>query len=239
MQSVKAGAIEAAETIAKQDQTQESSSHQVCERCNDSWFIPLEKNTVKRCPCRKERAIADKLALIPPEFANSTLKTYWNRQVGIIYKRSPYEAKMRLPVDFDYRESYYLYGANENAKTRLMWAQFRALTEAGIFKTYAETAIDLVYKYQQQKYEKIKHFDFKREGLHIFVDDLGKGRSTEDASLQLHEIFDTLLCNKAKVTITSNYSLSELAEQEILGANSDSIVSRIKRICNIVRFKDD
>jgi hypothetical protein len=67
---------------------------------------------------------------------------------------------------------------------------------------------------------------------HLFWDDADKFKMTDFKSQGLFDLVDTIYRNNLSLTLTSNFSLSELVDLEKL---HPSLIRRIDEICKVVR----
>ena len=74
----------------------------------------------------------------------------------------------------------------------------------------------------------VRHRVRYADQFHLFVDDIDKFKATEFKFEILFDLFDTLYKRNLGVTVTSNYSMSQLANSDRL---DPAIVRRIDDMC--------
>jgi DNA replication protein DnaC len=176
--------------------------------------------------CWLEKIKAKKLSIISKRFVSATFENFRNR-----------------PKEIDkISKSYLFYGMFGKGKTHLLYAQYRAITEAGYFHTKFIREVDLIIDMQRQAYEreytpKLSLETLKQKSdFHLFIDDLGKTPLSEDRTYQLFNLLDLIYTNNFKLSITTNFGMDALEsrfDQEIAGG----VVRRIQEICCPVYFK--
>lgn len=190
----------------------------------DSKFHP--------CTCQLEKRKKLLLSFIPRTYQvksfdnfKATKKT---REAWYMIKRNP-------------KESFFLSGPFGTGKTHLAIAQYKALIESGYTRTLFLKERDLLDDMQAQAYkeEYIPKLPLEwlkvQKSFHLFLDDLGKTKPTEDRSDQLFRMFEIIIDNGFNLTITTNLSDVELAKR--YGENvGGGIVRRIHGICEGLEF---
>ena len=174
--------------------------------------------------------------MIPESRENATLKNYITTPVEIWSDVKNKMVPVTFPGHFDIRNSYFLFGPPKKGKTHLLWSQYRAMTEEGIFKTYIEREFSLLRKMQEQSYEGVKHFNLDQKGLHFFIDEFADSEISDDKGMHMFALLDRLHESRAGLTVTSNWSLKEINEKKMFGDRTEKITWRIKDLCHIVRF---
>jgi chromosomal replication initiation ATPase DnaA len=77
----------------------------------------------------------------------------------------------------------------------------------------------------------VRHRVRYSDQFHLFVDDIDKFKGTDFKFEVLFDLFDTLYKRNLSLTVTSNYSLAELANSEHL---NPAIIRRIDDICQAI-----
>lgn len=199
-----------------------------CDVCADSGWIRLPGG-VARCECQKRRASAEKLQQIPERFRNATFANYVptdSRQDAALAK-----------ISGDFTRSFFIHGEYARGKTHLATAQYAKLVEierSCEFLGMAELLAELRRSELDSEYfctvrQRVRSAD----RFHLFIDDIDKFKVTDFKFEVLFDLFNTLYKRNLGLTITSNYSLRELASN---GAVHPSIVRRIDDICDVVEL---
>lgn len=133
-------------------------------------------------------------------------------------------------------KSLYIYGKkNGTGKSALSCVVAKtivALTKKPkyIFLNYPE----FVNKYEQYSFdEKADYLYDLKEGRVLVIDDLGKGRSTNQSISNIYDIINFRYNNQMKVIINSNLSLTEISSQF-----DSSVASRLFEMCDIIEIND-
>lgn len=135
-----------------------------------------------------------------------------------------------------------IYGDWTKGKTHLLVAQYRALTEQKFFNTMILKEIDLLSDIQKQsyydEYEPVLSMEWLRrqEKFHLFIDDLGKVKLTEDRTFQLFRLMDLIYENCFGLTITTNFKMEVLEER--WESHGGGITRRIQDICKPISLYD-
>lgn len=205
------------------------SSEIQCELCRDTGHISIEAGVV-RCECQKQRIIAKKLSSIPARFRTASFANYQ----PIDGKQT--RAKERMSAEFT--KSYYISGPYGTGKTHLATAQYIQLVrieQPCMFLTMGELINELRRAeleqdtYYCQVREKCRYAD----RFHLFIDDLDKFKPTDFKAEALFDLIDTVYKRNLMLTITSNYSLSELSAIQSI---HPSVLRRIDDICGVIEL---
>lgn len=205
------------------------SNESPCELCHDTRYISVEAGVV-RCECQKQRIIAGKLASIPARFRSATFANY----DPIDGKQS--RAKERMSAEFT--KSYYISGPYGTGKTHLATAQYTQLVrieQPCMFMTMGELINELrrAELEQDSYYCQVREKCRYAERFHLFIDDLDKFKPTDFKAEALFDLIDTVYKRNLMLTITSNYSLSELAAIQSI---HPSVLRRIDDICEVIEL---
>jgi DNA replication protein DnaC len=168
-----------------------------------------------------------KLLEIPERFRDCTFESYHpqdSTQLGALsqIKDAP-------------ENSYFLHGPYGSGKTHLLLAQYRTLVLAGIPCDLRTTA-QLLNEIQRMEFDSdflspvFLHIRCGRR-YHLFWDDLDKFKMTDFRSQELFDLIDTIYRRNLSITITSNFTLKELAEFEKV---HPSFIRRIDEICRVL-----
>ena len=222
--------------VPGKDRKSPQSSPPDCEICGDTGFFPTENISVKYCVCRKKKIFQRKVSKIPKTFRENKLPENLNAHFYSDVSEKFIPLSYDLLSEGSYENNYFLFGKLGAYKTTFLWKQFEVFTKNDKMLTYADTAIEMVMKYQEQKYKDVVHYDFEQEGIHVFIDDIDKLSVTEDRSMQMFDIIDQIYRNCAGLTLTSNLGLNDLERGSILGERTTAITRRIMDICTVVRF---
>lgn len=213
-----------------------------CSVCNNSGWEIIQTDTgeaAKRCKCYLQQKKHSKLLKLPEKFRDATYDNY--RPVVFEQKK---EEKLTLPSAIkDYRFSYFLSGCFGGGKTHLLAAQYRALTEAGMFSTVFISEVELLRSLQAEKYQlgipEISLAELEcRDYVHLFIDDLGKEKTTDDRIALLFNLVDMVDKKRWGLSVTSNFDLDTLQKKWNFGLKDDwnevtvaATISRLKSIC--------
>lgn len=184
-------------------------------------------DAVSRCECQKQKIIRAKLAEIPERYRDSSFMNY-----------VPMDAKQEaalLLVSGDFTKNYFLYGDYARGKTHLATAQYVKLVQierpcvllgmAELLSELRRAELDADY------FCLVRHRARYADRFHLLIDDIDKFKVTDFKFEVLFDLFDTIYKRKLGLTVTSNYSLRELATS---GALHPSIVRRIDDSCQAV-----
>lgn len=93
---------------------------------------------------------------------------------------------------------------------------------------------DFVNKYEQVSFnEKADYLEDLKGCRVLVIDDLGKGRSTNQSISNIYDIINFRYNNQIKVIINSNLSLTEISSQF-----DSSVASRLFEMCDIIEIND-
>jgi len=182
---------------------------------------------VARCDCQRQALRQMKLNEIAPRFRSSTFANYVPRDR---LQRHARDAIAGAPFS-----SYFLFGGYARGKTHLATAQYKTLVAVDrpcLFLSMAELIADLSRADLDGDYfclvrQRARH----ALGFHLFIDDIDKFKSTDYRTAALFDLFDTLYKRQLGLTVTSNYSLSELASSQQV---HPAIVRRLDDMCRAV-----
>ncbi len=208
-------------------ETRSMSRVNECDVCADSGWVHVQRDGasgVQRCECKRQRAVAEKLRMIPERFRNCSFENY--------KPEDERQAEALVSLQSNPGSSFYLHGGYRRGKTHLAVAQYRVLVQAGqscVFQSITELIHELRRAEMDDSYfsltlERVRHAD----DFHLFLDDIDKFKGTEFKSETLFDLFDTLYRRKLSLTITSNWDLRTLVENEKLDS---AVVRRIDDIC--------
>ncbi len=161
------------------------------------------------CACKRK---ADVLRLVDPHFRGATFETF--------EPRNQKQRKSLETIQADPQGSFFVHGAYGQGKTHLLWAQFRVVWVAGI-KCAFRTSHALLEELRKEEMD--EDFSLLRDvesvhypRYHLFLDDIEKVRATDFRREAWFRTIDTLYRKSRQLSITSNWSLKELGEKEIL-----------------------
>ncbi len=201
-----------------------------CAACGGSGWIRVEGGESARyrqCECVKARIIRERLREIPERFREATFENY--------YPRTPVQERALILMRENPGASYFLWGPYDAGKTHLLHAQYRHLATAGA-PCNVRTIDDLLDEIQRMEFDQ----DFlspvwaqvrTRGRYHLFWDDADKFKLSDFRAQALHELIDAMYRKCLSLTITSNYSLTELGELEKL---PPSVIRRIDGMCTVL-----
>src|SRR5262249_23470656 len=131
--------------------------------------------------------------------------------------------------------SFFLFGDYARGKTHLATAQYQSLVTADqscLFRSMGELISELRRSEIDEDYFSVLRQRVRyAERLHLFIDDIDKFKGTDFKTEVLFDLFDTLYRRKLALTVTSNHSLSELANSDNI---NPAIVRRIDDMCQAV-----
>lgn len=203
-----------------------------CPSCAGTGYIRVEgvaplPGGVKRCECQKRKVLNQKLSEIPSRFRNASLANY--------VPMDEVQQKALQAVSVKLSGSFFFHGSYARGKTHLATAQYIAqvqLERPCLFLSMAELVSELRKSELDSDYfcvvrQRVRHAD----PFHLFIDDIDKFKATEFKTEVLFDLFDTLYKRELGLTVTSNYSLSDLQASESL---HPAIVRRIDDMCQAV-----
>ena len=180
-----------------------------------------------RCQCQRDKIVRAKLDAIPKRFEDSRLTNY-----------VPMDSKQQAVLDTvakDFTKNFFFHGNYGRGKTHLAVAQYVELVK--IERPCCFISIhDLVSELRRSEMDpdyfctvrqRVRH----EKQFHVIVDDLDKFKPTDFRFEALYDFFNKIYANKLGLTITSNYSLQQLAEANLLDG---AILRRIDEICEAV-----
>ncbi|MGA2261228.1 MAG: AFG1/ZapE family ATPase [Acidobacteriota bacterium] len=202
-----------------------------CPRCMDSGWrrIDLSGNAgMRQCECVEEKARARCLALIPERFRDSSFESF--------KPRDPRQERALSLMQGNPGGSWYLTGAYGNGKTHLLYAQYRELVTAGQARCHVRTTRELVEELRRAEFDE----DFvspviaaasRHRRYHLFWDDIDKLKLTDFKTEVLFDLVDSLYRHKHGLTVTGNYSMRDLVENERM---HPAIVRRLDDMCRVL-----
>lgn len=229
MEHVRETAIQIRERLQLEIERQSSGltpQNSECPGCGGTGYLRTDQG-VCRCDCQRQKIIAQKLGEIPERFRGSTFANYVPMDAA--------QEKARALIAADFTKSFFLFGDYARGKTHLATAQYKKLLEierSCLFLSMGELISELRRSEMDADYfclvrQRARH----SERFHLFVDDIDKFKVTDFKFEVLFDLFDTLYRRKLSLTVTSNYSLSELACAQML---HPSIVRRLDDICEAI-----
>lgn len=181
------------------------------------------------CDCRRQKILRVRLQDIPERFRDVTFQGFIPRSVP--------QQEIRDRIWNDFTGSYFICGDYGCGKTHLATAQYIRLLQierSAMFFTMAELLGELHRSALDSDYFcTVRHRARSAEKFHLFIDDIDKFKVTDFKHEVLFDLMDTIYKRKLGLTITSNYTLSELATA---GSVHPSIVRRIDDICAVVQL---
>lgn len=237
MEHIKTGADAMEQSL--QDQLQRSERNQEtrstspsssCELCGDRGWIHSEiagTSGVSRCVCARRRIIEMKMSAIPRRFANCSFENYIpTDDLQVVALET-----VRGSIDC----GMFIHGGYGRGKTHLAVAQYRALVSAGqecAFRSVSELITELREFELKGEFSKVLDRAKYADEFHLFVDDIDKFKPTEFKAESFHELFNTIYSRKLSVTVTTNWDMQTLVENERI---SPAIVRRLDDMCLAVR----
>ena len=178
----------------------------------------------------KEKILGARLAVIPERFKSSTFDSY-----------QPRNQKQQRALDvmqMDSGGSWYLTGSYGSGKTHLLYAQYREMVLDGKTRCHVRTTRDLVEELRRAEFDSgfvspVLAAASKTESYHLFWDDIDKLKTTDFKTEVLFDLVDNLYRQKHGLTITSNYSMRDLIEQERM---HPAIVRRLDDTCLVIEL---
>lgn len=199
-----------------------------CAACGDTGYIQAG-NAVCRCECQKRKIIQAKLDEIPERYREASFANYVPMDIK--------EQTARDRIAGDFTGSFFLYGDYARGKTHLAIAQYVKLVQIErpcLFFSMAELLSELRQAEFKPGESDPDYFCLVRQRVryadrfHLFVDDIDKFKITEFKFEVLFDLFDGIWKRKLGLTVTSNYSLTELARGDKV---HPAIVRRLDDIC--------
>lgn len=182
---------------------------------------------VTRCQCSKQRIAEAQFKSIPSRFRGCRLANY----VPIDGQQEQALGKILENPG----QGLFLHGGFGRGKTHLAVGQYRTLVDAGQTCTWRSMS-ELIHELQDYEIRKehstVLHRVRYTDSFHLFIDDIDKFKPTDWKGEALFDLFDTLYRRELSVTITSNWSLQVLIEQERV---HPAIVRRIDEMCMAVQ----
>ncbi len=138
----------------------------------------------------------------------------------------------------EFTKSYFLAGPYGKGKTHLATAQYVQLVRLEMpcmFLTMGELLNELrLAELNQDSYycqvrEKCRYAD----RFHLFIDDIDKFKPTDFKAEALFDLIDTIYKRNIMLTITSNYTLTELSAIQSI---HPSVIRRIDDICEVIEL---
>lgn len=199
-----------------------------CEKCFDTpgWIIEKKDgiSRAKRCTCFYKNI---KNIVLGERYKNCLLSTY--------KPQNKTQAKIMKAIKANPKGSYFLFGDYRSGKTHLMASQFASLLiEEKLANARWVEEVRLIKELRQKQIEDYYQpcVDIvsveKANFLHLFIDDLGKTKPTEFVRQELYCLLNAVYKRNFCLSITSNFSLEVLGQEDFLGG---AIVRRIEDIC--------
>jgi DNA replication protein DnaC len=172
----------------------------------------------------------ERLSAIPDRFKDSTFESY--------RPRNHRQEKAFFLMRGEPAGSWYLTGSYGSGKTHLLYAQYRQVALDGKIRCHVRTTRDLVEELRRAELNE----DFvspvmaaaPRPGrYHFFWDDIDKLKPTDFKTEVLFDLVDTLYRQKHGLTVTGNYSMRDLIEQERM---HPAIVRRLDDMCRVIQI---
>ena len=199
-----------------------------CLECGDTgWQIIIRGNLewARPCRCRSVQRENRLMRGIDERFREATFENFTpldQKQEKVVtrMKENPFG-------------SYFLSGTYAIGKTHLMIAQYRQV--AAKIPAEIRTSRELALEFRTA--EMVEHFvspvqakaDLAQR-FHFFWDDVDKLKSTAFREEVIFHLVDRLYRRKLGITITSNLSLAQLAEHEVL---EPAVIRRIDDMCEV------
>jgi DNA replication protein DnaC len=182
------------------------------------------------CECAIAKKRVQRLSAIPDRFRDSTFESY--------RPRNHRQEKAFFLMRGEPAGSWYLTGSYGSGKTHLLYAQYRQVALDGKIRCHVRTTRDLVEELRRAELNE----DFvspvmaaaPRPGrYHFFWDDIDKLKPTDFKTEVLFDLVDTLYRQKHGLTVTGNYSMRDLIEQERM---HPAIVRRLDDMCRVIQI---
>lgn len=181
-----------------------------------------------RCDCSTKRIAAAKLEAVPQRFRACSLENY-------VPVDEVQEAGLSV-VKANIGASLFLYGGYRRGKTHLAVAQYKALVSAGegcLWRSMGELIHELRSADVKDEFSQVLQRARYDASFHLFVDDIDKFKPTDWKGEALFDLFDTIYRRDLRVTITSNWDLRSLVEDDKV---HPAIVRRIDDMCTAVQL---
>lgn len=171
------------------------------------------------CKCRLAKIRADRLAKIPPKFANHHLSTLVPN-IGA----HPMQSEVVPFIQANPEMSYILAGRFGSGKSLMMWLLYRHAIKQTAHKVVICTLAELLDEFrafirssvnqETPQLPRLNATELKQSDRRysIFLDDIDKARPTEYAAEQFFEIANAIYEYQHQLVVTTNLRISELGD---------------------------
>lgn len=234
------------------EETPDTGPSSSCPECNDTgWvmvFVPEDlapseemeipvRSVARRCKCAEERIARYKIEQLPERFRDCCIAPHdLAVPPGRRYEFKNQDQRETLDALLDNPTgSYYIWGPYGAGKTHLAAALYKIWLDNGIrceFRTIHDLLAELTDRVIHGKPSMVEDGVEHVKGFGLVLDDLDKYKVTDYRQELLFWLFDTIYGKQLPLVVTSNFSLRDLVEQEIV---TPAIVRRIDDHCRVLR----
>jgi DNA replication protein DnaC len=212
-----------------------------CAECNDTGWVkvmvpdiaPREEATiptrteVQRCKCAQRRIRNYKLSQIPERFRDKGLFDY--------RPESRDQAEALAVLQRNPLESYYIFGSYSNGKTHLAAGLYREWITRNLkaeFRTVHDLLQELTDSVVHGKVSIVEDAVQYLPRFCLVLDDLDKFKYTDYRAEILFWLIDHIYGRKLTLVVTSNYSLTELAQRDLV---HPAVIRRLDDHCKVLK----
>ncbi len=208
----------------------------------------MEGKGVRRCACRREAIIREKLKVILkdwPKYAQSSL----DQNPRSVAQENAFVALRENP-----RGSYFITGYYSRGKTHLLVAQYRQLIMQGA-RCELRSARDLMEELRKAEtpaqndkevFESpVLQLVNLSEAGHLFIDDIEKApNQTNFRAEMIFDLLDTIQRRQLAITVTSNLPMiikdevkkKDTKKRDLRDVLGDAAVSRLYHLCKVLEL---
>lgn len=194
-------------------------------------------------PCNCEGAAAEDKAKIAAELLaeqkrqeEADRRRFARAGIPMRYRDAEHPWARKMAVYAKAGQSFYLHGPNGTRKTTLAMAAAGYLIPLGV-DAFVISTYDLMDSMRSRKADDRSLFERAASCGVLILDDLGKEASNTPYSCErLFAIIDTRYKNMLPLIVTSNYRLSEIADEITEGDVGVAIASRLAEVCKQVEM---
>lgn len=194
-----------------------------CKECEDIGWLKTNEGMIF-CYCKTEKKIVSTVGERFKDCNIETITPFKNQKEAV--------EKIRKEPE----KSYFLIGRFGTGKTYLLSGQYCFLIrKSRDFRRYQFFRENELIKDWQDwtNGQFLVTPEFKKlDYLHLFIDDLGKGKITEKVNQELFSLIDLIYLQNWSFSVSTNWELKELVEKGYDGGT----IRRMEDICEIIRL---